>query len=141
MASDFAEKINVVEVRKPVFVVGPPSAVAVKSQKTVKLLFDELGIRVKPFITQHLPHLRLSGRIAYAGGPASQKGYPFVSGIPEMAVRKIGDHVPYMKAYPGRIAAHIKNHRPFVHKPGKTFGIGTLGVKPSFFQIIKRFVH
>jgi hypothetical protein len=62
-------------------------------------------------------------------------------GVPKMTVRKIRDHMPYMKTYSGRIAAYIKNHRPFVHKPGKALGTGTLGVKTPFFQIFKSLVH
>jgi hypothetical protein len=141
MAAYLSEKIYVIEAGKPVLVIGRPYQASVKTHKAVKLGGYGRGVPVKVVITQHLPHLGLTRRIAYTGSPAAYEGYAVMPRIPEMPKGKERNHVAYVETLPGRVAAHIKRYRTFFHKGRKPFRVGTLGEKAPPFQIFKRLIH
>jgi hypothetical protein len=116
MAAYIPEKVDVIEIRQPVFVIGGKGALAVKANETVKLGANPFGIGVKFIVTQYFPHFGFSRRVADPGGPAAQKGYSPVARIPQVPEREIRNHVADMKTLPGRIRSLIEGNRPLIHE-------------------------
>jgi hypothetical protein len=131
MAAYIAQKINIVKTGKPILVICGQGIPPVKAQKTVKLRMYGGGILIQFFITEHLPHLGFARRIADTRRSPAKQSYAPMPRSAEMAVGKKGDHVSYMEAGAGGIAAYVKSNRAFIHRTGKPFGITALGEKPS----------
>ena len=141
MAPDLPEKVNIVQLRQPVLVVDAPGGIPLKAHKAVQLGPDSLGVPVKLFVGEHLPHLTLPRGVPDPRRPAPQKRQALMPRLPQMPEREVGNHVADMEAPPGGVRALVEGNRSLVHQPGKLLHAGTLLKKAPDFQILKRRIH
>jgi hypothetical protein len=132
VTADIAQKIDVIEVGEPFFVVFGEERFPVELEEFVDLRKKALGVRVDFFIADDLPHARLAGRIADARGPAAHEHDHAMPRLVQVPHREIRDHVADVERGPGGIATLVERDGAFVHELREPVYVGALLDEAAF---------
>ena len=131
--TNIAQKINVVQVSKPVFVIFAEGSFSIKTDKSVELSLNVLNIRINLLVRNHLTHFCFAGWITNSCSSAANKCNSVMSGSAQMSQCKKRNHMSNMQRRSGRITTNIKSNRSFIHQIRKSLLVRTLSKKTTFF--------
>ena len=134
VGADFAQEVNIIEIKQPVRIVHHDGLVVGKIDKTAHLDLETVDIVLDRLLSQNLSKVLPSGRVTDHACAASKEGNRLVACHLKSLHEAESHKMAYMKAVRCRVKADIESGLAGIDQFSHLFLIGHLGEQASCLQ-------
>ena len=127
MRSDFAQKINIIKIHKPVGIIYHYGLISAEIYEAFHLSAETGNIVIDRFTCHHFTHIRLARRIPDHAGSASEKGNRFISCHLQPFHQAQGHKMTDMQAVRCRVEPNIESSFAGIHQLSDGIFVSYLG--------------